>query len=236
MSRPHQNKPNPAIERLYREAEEAWGRQDYQKSLSLIEQATRKEPLNPSLVLDLARANGLRYDFPAAERCIEKALQVSRDRANTLEHAGRICLEFNNLDMALGYLERTSHKKGVTIGALITLADFYVRDKRIDEAAELVTRAAQIDRKEPRVLLGEAALKRQRGKITEADCLTAAASSDSATEKGQQCEFWYYAGMKQVLAGDKKSAISDFHKCLATQQKDFTEYSSAQTELKLLGE
>src|SRR5260370_33745089 len=65
MSRPHQNKPNPAIERLYREAEEAWGRQDYQKSLSLIEQATRKEPLNPSLVLNLAPANGLRSAFPA---------------------------------------------------------------------------------------------------------------------------------------------------------------------------
>jgi len=171
MSRPHQNKPNPAIERLYREAEEAWGRQDYQKSLSLIEQATRKEPLNPSLVLDLARANGLRYDFPAAERCIEKALQVSRDRANTLEHAGRICLEFNNLDLALGYLERASRKKGVTMGALITLADIYVRDKRIDEAAELVARAAQIDRKEPRVLLEEAALLRLRGKVSEAELL-----------------------------------------------------------------
>jgi len=171
MSRPHQNKPNPAIERLYREAEEAWGRQDYQKSISLIEQATRKERFNPSLILDLARAHGLRYDFPAAERHIEKALQISRDRAHTLEQAGRVCLEFNNLDMALGYLERASHKKGVTIGALITLADFYVRDKRIDEAAELVARAAQIDRKEPRVLLGEAALKRLRGKITEAESL-----------------------------------------------------------------
>jgi len=88
MSRPHQNKPNPAIERLYREAEEAWGRQDYQKSISLIEQATRKERFNPSLILDLARAHGLRYDFPAAERYIEKALQISRDRAHTLEQAG----------------------------------------------------------------------------------------------------------------------------------------------------
>ncbi len=171
MSRPNQTKPNPAIERLYREAEEAWGRQDYQQSLSLIEQATRKEPFNPSLLLDLARAHGLRYDFPAAERYIEKALQISRGRAHTLEQAGRTCLEFNNLDMALGYLERASQKKGVTVGALITLADIYVRDKRVDEAAALVARAAQIDRKEPRVLLEEAALKRLRGKTSEAESL-----------------------------------------------------------------
>ena len=39
MNRPHHNKSNPAIERLYREAEEAWGQQDYQKSINLIEQA-----------------------------------------------------------------------------------------------------------------------------------------------------------------------------------------------------
>ena len=67
--------------------------------------------------------------------------------------------------MALGYLERASQKKGVSIGALVTLADIYIRDKRIDEAAELVARAAQIDRKDPRVLLEEAVLKRLRGNI-----------------------------------------------------------------------
>jgi tetratricopeptide (TPR) repeat protein len=171
MSRPHQTKPNPAIERLYRESEEAWGRQDYQQSISLIEQATRKEPSNPSLLLDLARAHGLRYDFPAAERCIEKALQISAVRAHTLGEAGRICLEFNNVDMALGYLERACQKKGVSVGVLITLADNYVRDKRVDEAAELVARAAQIDRKDPRVLLEEAALSRLRGKVQEAEAL-----------------------------------------------------------------
>ena len=171
MSRPQPNKPNPAIQRLYREAEEAWGQQDYQKSISLIEQATRKEPYNPILLLDLARACGRRYDFPAAERYIEKAVQISRDRAHTLGEAGRICLEFDDFDMAIGCLERASQKKGVSIGALVTLADIYIRDKRLEEAAGLVARAAQMDRKDPRVLLedrppggrgGEAPLPRVR--------------------------------------------------------------------------
>src|SRR5712671_2804810 len=88
MSRPHLNKPNPAIQRLYRESEEAWGRQDYQKSISLVEQATRKDPRNPSLLLDLARAYGRRYDFPAAERCLEKAVEISKDRAHTSRRRG----------------------------------------------------------------------------------------------------------------------------------------------------
>src|SRR5256885_16255908 len=97
MSRPHLNKPNPAIQRLYREAEVAWGNQAYQKSISLIEKATHKEPQNPSLLLDLARAYGRRYDFPAAERYFEKAVQISTDRAHTLGEAGTICTEIRKL-------------------------------------------------------------------------------------------------------------------------------------------
>src|SRR6267142_1986008 len=171
MSRPHLNKPNPAIQQLYRESEEAWGRQDYQKSISLIERATRKEPYNPALLLDLARAYGKRYDFPAAERYIEKAVQISKDRAHTLGEAGRACMEFDDIGMALGYLARASQKKGVSVGSLVTLADIYIRDKRLDEAAELVARDAQIDRKEPRVLLEEAILTRLRGKVQQAESL-----------------------------------------------------------------
>jgi Flp pilus assembly protein TadD len=172
MSRPKPGKPNPAIQRLYKEADEAWGQQDYQKSISLIEQATRKEPYNPTLLLDLARAYGRRYDFPAAERYIEKAVQISKDRTHTLEEAARICLEFfDNPDMAIGYLQRARQKKGVTVGGLITLADIYLRDQRLDEASELVGQAAHIDRKDPRVLLEEAALTRLRGQIPAAQSL-----------------------------------------------------------------
>jgi len=171
MSRPSPKKPNPAIERLYREAEAAWGQQDYQKSIDFIEKATRKEPHNPVLFLDLARAYGKRYDFPAAERCIEKAVQISPERAHTLGEAGRICMEFDNVDMALTCLERASQKKGVSIGVLITLADIYFRDKRVEEATRLIARAAQMDRKDPRVGLEEAILARLGGDLQKAEQL-----------------------------------------------------------------
>jgi tetratricopeptide (TPR) repeat protein len=169
MSQPQPNKPNKVIERLCREASEAWRRQDYPKSIGLLEQAVDKEPSNPSRHLDLARAHGLRYDYSAVERCIEKALQVSQGRVQILEEAAGICSTFKNLDMMLGYLERASQKKGVSIGALISLADIYVLDDRIDEAAEMVGRAARIDRKDARVLLKGAVLQRQRGQVNAAE-------------------------------------------------------------------
>jgi tetratricopeptide (TPR) repeat protein len=181
MSRTPQTKSQQAVDRLLHEAEEAWGQQDYQQSIRLIEQATRQEPFNPALLLNLARAHGLRYDFSAAERCLEKAVQVSPGRAQTLEEAGRICLEFEHLDMAIRYLERASGKKGVTIGALITLADIYIRDARVDAAADLIASAAQIDRSDPRVLLEQAALRRLEGESDEAGALLRSLLSKSIT-------------------------------------------------------
>src|SRR5580700_8529395 len=152
MDRPQQNKPSKAMEQLYRESEEAWGRQDYQKSISLMELASRKEPSNPNILLFLARLHGLRYDYPAAERYIEQALKISQGGVRTIEEAGRVCYAFKNLDMMLGYLERASQKKGVSMDALTSLADLYFIDDRMDQAAEIIARAARIDRKDPRVL------------------------------------------------------------------------------------
>lgn len=171
MSRPHpnQSKPNEEIQRLCREAQESWKRQDYQRGIVLMEQAIRRQPSNPGLHFNLALAHGRRYDFPAAERCLEKALRVSNGRVQILEEAARICSSFTNLDFMLRYLERASRKKGVSINALTSLADIYIVDDRLDEAAEVVERAAQLDRKDPRVLVREAVLKRQRGQIKEAE-------------------------------------------------------------------
>src|SRR5262245_38919310 len=169
MSRPTPQKIQQAVQQLLREAEAAWGQQDYTKGIELIEQASRKEPANPTLLLELARAHGLRYDFPAAERWLDKAVQVSPTRAQTLGDAGRTCLEFEHVDLAIKFLQRAAEKNGVPIGALMTLADIYIRDKRLHEAAELVKRAAHMDRKDHRVRLEEAALQNLHGETEKAE-------------------------------------------------------------------
>ena len=178
----NQPKPNKEIQRLCTEAEGLWKRLDFQGSINLLEQAVRMEPSNPSLHFNLARAYGLRYEYSDLKRCIEKALQVSQGRVQMLEEAARICVPFKNLDFALGYLERASQKNGVSIGALTGLADIYVLADRIDEAAEIVEMSARINRKDPRVLLREAVLKRQRGQMNEAESLFRELMANSAAD------------------------------------------------------
>src|SRR5687768_17152895 len=160
-----------AIEGLLAKAEEAWGTQDYQKSIQLIQQASRLDPGNPSLVMQVAKAYGMRYDYPRAGEWLERAIQLwPRDRrGEALAEAGRIALEFEQVDMAIGYFERAAREKDVSLGTLITLSDIMIRERRIDDAAELTARAAKINKSDARVALTEAKLLRARGQAQEAE-------------------------------------------------------------------
>jgi len=72
------------------------------------------------------------------------------------------------------------------------------------------------------------------GRTNETDYLTAAASSDPKVLQEAQCQAWCFAGLKRSLMGDKITAADYFHKCVATGQKDQSEYLLAQAELQAL--
>ena len=72
------------------------------------------------------------------------------------------------------------------------------------------------------------------GRISAADLLAAAKSSDKNKENGQLCEAWFYVGMKKLIGGDKSGAQDCFNKSVGTDQKEYTEYHFARAELKAL--
>ncbi len=74
------------------------------------------------------------------------------------------------------------------------------------------------------------------GRISEADLLTAAASSDTKKDSGQRCEAWYYIGVKHSLNSDTAAAAENFQKCIATGKKNYIEYQFAAAELKAMGQ
>jgi lipoprotein NlpI len=72
------------------------------------------------------------------------------------------------------------------------------------------------------------------GHMSEDDLIANAASPDSSRDPGQHCKAWYFAGMKQLLAGKKAVAADYFRRSIGTGQKDYCEYIFAQSQLKLL--
>jgi lipoprotein NlpI len=73
------------------------------------------------------------------------------------------------------------------------------------------------------------------GNLSEAEFLAAAASPVADTDRGQHCEAWFYAGMKNLLDGNKPAGTEFFKKCLTTEQKSPVEYHFAKAELKAVG-
>jgi tetratricopeptide (TPR) repeat protein len=70
------------------------------------------------------------------------------------------------------------------------------------------------------------------GRATESDYLTAANSADANINATQNCQAYYFAGMKRLIMGDRGTASDYFQKCVATGKKDFCEYILAQAELQ----
>src|SRR5512145_2431994 len=95
-----------ALSRMFHQAAESWKRQEYQQTIETLERAARLDPANPTIQLDLGRAYGLRYDYPGAERCFEKAVRIAPRKAPALAEAARRCQEFGSFAMAEGYFER----------------------------------------------------------------------------------------------------------------------------------
>jgi tetratricopeptide (TPR) repeat protein len=72
------------------------------------------------------------------------------------------------------------------------------------------------------------------GQITEADFINKASSSEA--KKTGISQAWYYAGIKQLLAGNKSVATEDFKKCLAANPNDERTAFFAREEVKAAGQ
>jgi len=72
------------------------------------------------------------------------------------------------------------------------------------------------------------------GQLTEAELFKAAESPDKKKSAEQHCEACFYAGTKRLIDGDKLAATTFFEKCLATEVKEFIEYTYAAAELERL--
>jgi len=159
------------LNRIYQEAGEAWKLCRFQSAIELLESASRRDPANAGLLLDLGRMHGQRYDYAAAERCFERALRITGQKTETLVAAGQQSLSFNHFILAEGYLKRALERKDVTPAAMVKLAEVYERHRRSEAAAGLVERALQSDAVCPPALLLRARLQRQAGQFESAEQL-----------------------------------------------------------------
>lgn len=183
-----------SLSRMFQEAAESWKRLDYQHTIETLERASRMDPANASILLDLGRAYGLRYTYDAAERCLEKAVRVSPQRAETLAEAGRRCQEFGSHDMARRYFERAAEQKNASPSVFVMLAELSERRARLEEAAQWANRALDLKGEHPPALLTQARLIRLGGKLEEAEHILRSLLAKPLADPPTRFRSWYELG------------------------------------------
>jgi Tfp pilus assembly protein PilF len=158
-----------ALERLRQSSLEAWRRQDYPQYFKIMEQASRQDPANSAILLDMGAAYGMRYDYAAAERCFEKAIRVAPSRSNALIMAGTQCRGFDRYEMARDYLERAAKEPGASPDTYVKLAEMYERFRLLEGACDLVDRALHLSPGNALAALVRARLDRLSGRKEEAE-------------------------------------------------------------------
>lgn len=73
------------------------------------------------------------------------------------------------------------------------------------------------------------------GRASEADVFAKTRSSNIYLSHARCCQFFYFAGIKHLLDGDKKAARDDFRQSVATNRLDLIEYLFSRAELKAAG-
>jgi len=158
-----------SLNRMLHTAVESWGRQDYQQYFELMERASRLDPANHRILLDLGLAYGMRYDYATATRCFEKAVRVAPRKAEALGMVGTHCRNLGRYEMARHYFELATKQSDASADTFVKLSELYERFRLTEEAADLVERALQLDSGCVLALLVRARLMRLAGRLEEAE-------------------------------------------------------------------
>jgi len=203
--------PESDLARIGQRCQEAWLRQDYPLYFKLMEQARRRHPANPALLLDLGASYGMRYEYAVAESCFEKAVRAGPDRLNSLVMAAIKCRSFERYDMARHYLERAVKEPGATADTYVKMAEVYERFHLLEAAGELVDKALAQDPANLLALLARARLERLSGRPGEAEARLRTIVSRSGRETwSTRIRGWYELGAALDAQGRYDEAMESF--------------------------
>jgi len=207
-----------SLNRMMQAASEAENRRDFQQCVEILERASRLDPANSRILLDLGGLYGRRFDYAAAEQSFEKAVRVAPRKAETLLAAGWRCFIFGNYGMAERYFLRATEQKPAPPESFVKLAELYERLRRVDEAAMLIDRALQANNAYAPALLARARLDRQAGHLENAERLLR--SIPVTADRDTRTRGWYELGSVLDRLGRYDEAMAAFLDAKAVARAD----------------
>jgi tetratricopeptide (TPR) repeat protein len=196
------------------EAQTAWAHKDFPAAIEMLESAHCLAPSNPEPVIALGWANGMRYNYEAAEGWFEKALRFAPHKTAMLVKISENCVKFRNLNLAERYLQQALKQPDAPPLVCAMLAEIYERSRRLPEAAQCVERALKLDPANPAAQFIGARLDRLAGRLETAEQTLRDLLAKTFPDVWTRGRGWYELGSildRQEKYDDAMAAFQEAH-------------------------
>jgi tetratricopeptide (TPR) repeat protein len=157
---------------LAKVANQAWVVNQRYKTITLLNEAVRRDPTNPDILISLATACGQQRYYEKAEELLNRALELAPRKASLHRRVARAYATIDRPERAVECYRRSlelNRDTSVTVPTLLELAGLYERRHQVDDARAVVEEALSREPRNEEALLQRAILDRRGGKKAQAE-------------------------------------------------------------------
>jgi tetratricopeptide (TPR) repeat protein len=151
---------------LTKVANQAWAFNQRYKTITLLNEALRRDPNNPDILIRLATACGQQRYYDKAEELLARALELAPRKASMHRRVAQAYSSIDRPERAVECYRKSlelNRDTTVTVPTLLELAGLYERRHQLDDARAVVEEALQREPDNESALLQLAILARRRG-------------------------------------------------------------------------
>ena len=213
--------PDPRVVK----AQAYWNHGRYDEAIWYYEQALARDPHNPELLVDVARAYALRYRYADAERLVKLAESLYPDDANLQQMLGRSYVMLKQFDRAIGCYGRFLQLQPASTdrpAILLELAKMHERLHDLDAARERAEEALRLAPNFEKAKYTLATIERRAGNTAGALARWRELVEASQAPPGVIADAWY----QLAAACDNAGRYDEAFDCLAKAKQIFEHASS----------
>jgi Tfp pilus assembly protein PilF len=168
---------------LTKVANQAWGYNQRYKTITLLNEALRRDPTNPDILISLATACGKQRHYEKAEELLARLLQLAPKKASVHRRVAQVYTTIDRPERAIECYRRSlelNRDTSVTVPTLLELAELYERRHQLDDARTVVEEALTREPNNEAARLQQAVLDRRRGEVTRAEAQLRSLTGDAS--------------------------------------------------------
>jgi tetratricopeptide (TPR) repeat protein len=175
-------------------ANQAWAFNQRYKTIALLNEALRRDPTNPDILLSLATACGKQRHYDKAEELLSRLLELWPRKATVQRRVAAVYATIDRPERAIECYRRSlelNRDASASVPTLLDLAGLYERRHQLEEARAAVEEALARQPASEEAQLQQAVLDRRRGETAQAELRLRTLVAQKSHTWPTRAQAWY---------------------------------------------